>query len=306
MNERSLNYICKRYKLEFFPALLADPKVIPEDKKKIKDLLLKKFNPYIFRHSALTAKSKVLKESTLRQHAGWSKNSDMPQVYIHYFGNESNESLLAEYGIVTEANKGNVLLPDSLRPRLCPNCNESNIPNCKFCAKCRMVLTYDAYEETIQEQKSKDNKLKELDDRMKMFEASTAWHNSILELMAQAMDIDTTAMKQHLSKFETKDQYEDMQYQYIEQGIRLTERLKNNIMKDTLIPEINNISKSIIKDPKLASISAKKLKNNQEWNRYRKDLHYYNTRDPIDVYTYDGGYDNKKQEEEENNDNDNK
>ena len=140
MQERSLNFVCKRYKLEFFPALLEDPKVIPEDKKKIRNLLLKKFNPYIFRHSALTAKSKILKESTLREHAGWSKNSDMPQIYTHFFSNESNESLLAEYGIVTESNQGNVLLPDTLGPRQCPNCNESNIPDCKFCAKCRIGL----------------------------------------------------------------------------------------------------------------------------------------------------------------------
>ena len=29
--------------------------------------------------------------------------------YIHFFGNESNENLLEAYGIVTEANKGNIL-----------------------------------------------------------------------------------------------------------------------------------------------------------------------------------------------------
>ena len=58
----------------------------------------------------------------------------MHQKYIHYFGNESNESLLAEYGIVTESNKGNRLLPDNLRPKQCPNCSESNIPDCKFCS----------------------------------------------------------------------------------------------------------------------------------------------------------------------------
>jgi integrase len=156
MQQKSLNLIYRKYKFEFFPALLEDPKVIPEDKQKIRDLLKKPWNPYIFRHSALTAKSKILKEHTLRQHAGWTRKSQMHMKYLHYFGNESNESLLAEYGIVTEANNGNVLLPDNLRPKLCPNCNESNIPDCKFCAKCRMVLTYDAYEETLEEQKKKD------------------------------------------------------------------------------------------------------------------------------------------------------
>jgi hypothetical protein len=141
---------------------------VSEDKKKIKDLLKKPWNHYIFRHSALTAKSKILRESTLRQHAGWSGKSQMHIKYVHYFGNESNESLLAEYGIVTEANKGNILLPDNLRPKQCPNCSESNIPDCKFCSKCRMVLNYDAYEETLEEQKKKDNKLKELEDKINL------------------------------------------------------------------------------------------------------------------------------------------
>jgi integrase len=162
MQEKSLNIIYRKYSLEFFPRLLEDPKVIPEDKQKIRDLLKKPWNPYIFRHSALTAKAKFLKENTLRQHAGWTQNSNMPRTYIHFLGNESNEILLAEYGIVTEANKGNVLLPANLKPKACPNCNESNIPDCKFCSKCRMVLTYDAYNETIEEQKQKDNLLQQM------------------------------------------------------------------------------------------------------------------------------------------------
>ena len=130
-------------------------------------MIKKPFNPYIFRHSALTAKSKFLKENNLRQHAGWSGKSHMHLKYVHYFGNESNESLLAEYGIITEANNGNVLLPDNLRPKQCPNCSESNIPDSKFCSKCRMVLTYDAYNETIEEQKSKDKRLEELEQNFK-------------------------------------------------------------------------------------------------------------------------------------------
>jgi integrase len=167
MKETSLNMLYRNYKLEFLPRLLEDPKVLPEDKQKIKDLIKKPFNPYIFCHSALTAKSKFLKENNLRQHAGWSGKSHMHLKYVHYFGNESNESLLAEYGIITEANKGNVLLPDNLRPKQCPNCSESNIPDSKFCSKCRMVLTYDAYNETIEEQKSKDKWLEELEQNFK-------------------------------------------------------------------------------------------------------------------------------------------
>ena len=62
--------------------------------------------------------------------------------YLHYFGNESNESLLEAYGIVSSGQQ-----LDQLRPKQCPNCSEPNKPDSKFCNKCRMVLTYDAYAE---------------------------------------------------------------------------------------------------------------------------------------------------------------
>jgi integrase len=47
----------KKYKQEYFPKLLESPNVPPEDKQKIRELLKKPWNPYTFRHSALTQKS---------------------------------------------------------------------------------------------------------------------------------------------------------------------------------------------------------------------------------------------------------
>jgi integrase/recombinase XerD len=38
----------------------------------------------------------------------------------------------------------------------CPNCNEPNRPEQKFCFKYKMVLTYDAYSETVEEKQIKD------------------------------------------------------------------------------------------------------------------------------------------------------
>ena len=63
------------YKTKLFPKLLEDPSIAPEDKNKIRELLKKPWNPYIRRHSALTDKSKILREHVLRQHAGWSPGS---------------------------------------------------------------------------------------------------------------------------------------------------------------------------------------------------------------------------------------
>ncbi len=158
--------IYKNYKEEFFPKLLADPTVSSKDKEKIKDLLAKPFNPYIRRHSALTEKSTKLNLHTLNQHAGWTTNSNMAQKYIHYFGNESSESLLEAYGIVTRDN----ISMSTLNPKLCPNCNEGNTQDAKFCSHCRMVLTYDAYNETIDEKDKKDKEFDLLIKKQENFE----------------------------------------------------------------------------------------------------------------------------------------
>jgi integrase/recombinase XerD len=159
MSPRAIFMIYKRYKTDFFPRLLEDPNVPSEDKQNIKELLKKPWNPYIRRHSALTEKSKILKEHTLRQHAGWSPKSQMHLKYLHYFGNESCESLLEAFGIVTK----NQQLSDVLKPKQCPNCNEPNKPETsKFCIKCRMVLTYDAYNETLEKQQEKESEIKTL------------------------------------------------------------------------------------------------------------------------------------------------
>src|SRR5919198_453882 len=137
----SLRRLYDKYKQEFFPKLLESPDVPPEDKAMIRELFKKPWNPYIRRHSAITEKSRILKEHVLRQHCGWSIGSNMPQKYLHYFGNESSESLLEAYGIIPKDQQST----DVLRPKQCPNCQEPNKPDSKFCAKCRMVLTYDAY-----------------------------------------------------------------------------------------------------------------------------------------------------------------
>jgi integrase/recombinase XerD len=161
MTETGIRMIYRRYKLEYFTKLLDNPNMPMEDKQKIKELLKKPWNPYIRRHSALTEKSKILKQSTLLQHSGWSPRSQMHLRYIHYFGNESSESLLEAYGIVTKEQQ----LSDALKPKQCPNCNEPNKPDSKFCAKCRMVLTYDAYNETLENQKERESEVQLLKQR---------------------------------------------------------------------------------------------------------------------------------------------
>ena len=118
---QAVTKIYREYKNNYFPKLLKSDfeLVSSEDKTAIIELLKKPWNPYIRRHSALTDKSKFLRESILKSHAGWSSLSNMPQIYLHYFGNESSESILEAYGLKPQAQT-----VDKLKPLICPNCSE--------------------------------------------------------------------------------------------------------------------------------------------------------------------------------------
>jgi hypothetical protein len=113
MTLKGLQYIYKQYKINYFPKLLKDSTIPIEDKRKMEELLKKPWNLYIGRHSSLTQKSEYLKENILHQHAGWSPRSQMHLKYVHYFGNESSESILQEYGILPKDNQE----IDLLRPK---------------------------------------------------------------------------------------------------------------------------------------------------------------------------------------------
>ena len=137
------------YRDIYFPNLLIDSKIPTEDKEAIGRILKKPWNLYIFRHSALTHKSQILKEATLRDHAGWSMNSKMPSVYLHYFGNESCNSILESYGIIKKENSQ----ANRLMSLQCSGCGESNKPTSSFCIKCKMVLKYDKFIESLDNEK---------------------------------------------------------------------------------------------------------------------------------------------------------
>jgi hypothetical protein len=62
----------------------------------------------------------------------------------------------------------------------CPNCKEPNKPDSKFCAKCRMILTYDAYNETLKNQKEKEDKLTIMEERFNSIQSQL--QNLILAL----------------------------------------------------------------------------------------------------------------------------
>ena len=144
--------------------MLKDETIPVNDKSYIKNMLTKPWNLYVLRHSALTQKSKILKEHILRDHAGWSATSKMPQTYIHYFGTESSNSLLEAYGIIKPEDNDHT--KKLLKPKSCPNCNESNKHEAKLCISCKMVLSYDSYNQTVENENQMKDAVAQLSDQV--------------------------------------------------------------------------------------------------------------------------------------------
>jgi integrase/recombinase XerD len=163
MSSMSLNGIYHKYRTKRFPRLLNDENIPIEDKNKIRELLKKPWNPYIRRHTGLTEKSKMkqINEHQLRQLAGWSPRSQMHLKYIHYFGNEASESLLEAYGLVTMQQEQSRIM----QYKQCQSCNEPNKSENRFCTKCKMVMTYDAYNETIEKEQKRESEIKDLKEK---------------------------------------------------------------------------------------------------------------------------------------------
>jgi integrase len=159
-----LKHYKEQYHNGYFVKLLEDETIPANDKAYIKNMLTKPWNLYIFRHSALTQKSKILKEHILRDHAGWSITSKMPQTYIHYFGTESSNSLLEAYGVIKH--EDNDQTNKLLKPKYCPNCNESNKHEAKICNSCKMILSYESYKETVESENEMKDALAQLSDQV--------------------------------------------------------------------------------------------------------------------------------------------
>ena len=83
---------------------------------------------------------------------------------------------------------------------MCPNCDESNKPESKFCAKCKFVLSFDAFNEaseekarTAKEAEESKKRLEELEAKHEILQANSA---SVLNaLMAIEMGIKSPEVK---------------------------------------------------------------------------------------------------------------
>jgi integrase/recombinase XerD len=155
----------------YFGELLSSEDVPEDDKKKIQELLTKKWNPYVHRHSAITEKSGIISsDAKLRQYAGWTPRSNMHYKYVHFSGGESMKDLLKAKGIL----KDDVTTKNILQPKICPHCREPNKPDAHFCFKCNFVMSFEAYQKGMEETERKDQELQALRNEQQMLKEHMA------------------------------------------------------------------------------------------------------------------------------------
>ena len=163
------------YKTRFFPKLLEDNTISETDKAFIRNMLTKPWALYVFRHYSLSEKSQILSDSALKDHAGWSMSSNMPQVYVHLRG-ESSKLLLQNKGIIKKEDKD---ISNALRPTQCPNCLELCIPGSKFCSHCQMILSYSGYKELIDGRKVKEDRLTAVEKQLQALLSAMGFYRRI-------------------------------------------------------------------------------------------------------------------------------
>jgi integrase len=180
--DNAINAMYYRYKNVVFPKVLKDQLAPEEDKRKIRDLLKKPWNPYIRRHTAATEISKGLKDPVLvDDYMGWSHKGNTRQKYQHYYTDDAFDAMLITMdGLMLPSQDAKSKSRNLLKPKQCPNCDESNKPESKFCSKCKFALTFEAFNEAIDE---KERATKDAEEQKKKIDQMAQELERIREIM---------------------------------------------------------------------------------------------------------------------------
>jgi len=121
----------------------------------------KRINPHSFRHARATYLANHLTEFQMNQYFGWVQGSDMPSVYVHLSGRETDSAILELNGIKSEKQHKE----SELKPRKCPRCEALNPYNGKFCLKCAAVIDINTAIE-LEEQRKQETEIKNIGDEL--------------------------------------------------------------------------------------------------------------------------------------------
>ena len=159
------------YQKKFFPKLLEDPLVPEEDKRRLRELLQKPWNPHARRHKIATEVSKEFKDRVLiNQYMGWSPKGNTAIKYQHYFSDDAHIAKLEADGFLPKGSGSKAKNKGLLRPKPCPNCMEPNKPDSKWCANCKFVLSFEAYNEKMQDTENIKKKVSEMEAKQTKLE----------------------------------------------------------------------------------------------------------------------------------------
>jgi integrase/recombinase XerD len=100
----------------------------------------KNVHAHALRHAQATRLANTMTEQQLKTQFGWTRGSNMTEVYIHLSGKDTETAILRSYGIVIEEDeKGN-------KVEHCAQCDEVLSPGFIHCPKCGLPLTQEAKE----------------------------------------------------------------------------------------------------------------------------------------------------------------
>jgi len=117
----------------------------------------KPVRPHAFRHARLTALSKKLSDSQLKQFAGWTQGSEMASVYVHLSGKDVDDAILEMYG-----KKDHQQEKEAYKSVECPRCHQENEVTNKHCRFCGHGLSDEAVRKAMEEEKDVRQELKEV------------------------------------------------------------------------------------------------------------------------------------------------
>ncbi len=121
------------------------------------------WNPYVLRHSKLTEYATSVSDQVLKNYAGWTADSAMTARYIHLSGKDVTPAILAHHGLGKIENK-----PQETS-KLCPRCKHTNQLNNKYCDKCSLALSVEAFEEMKKKEIERENEFQEFKKEMKQY-----------------------------------------------------------------------------------------------------------------------------------------
>ena len=82
---------------------------------------------------------------------------------------------------------------NTLNPKICPNCDEGNTQDARFCSKCKMIMSFEGYQEALESQKQKEDQLKMVQSQVDKMQSQLQTLISVLGNTKDQSQVDNVA-----------------------------------------------------------------------------------------------------------------